>query len=774
MIIDSLLHNSKLIFTHSSSDVSFPPRSNDDGILKWAWNDIYDSSLDITAELGAPAFIGAVQAKIEGAARVSIFVDGVAVKYTGELTDVDLVGKRITVRIKGDLQELRVSELDVLGCREDDTPLLWPTPRFIEYGEGRVKISPCPEANTDTDEGFVTAFLYDTLFEKFGDVSSVGGVSPVLSISDSPEYVGERCTVEISEKEITVTAGCRLSLMRGVLLICQLMENGTLPVCKIDDRPALPMRGFHIGLPRRDRIEFTKRLFRYVLLPLGYNQVIIEFNAAMRFDRHPKISEMWELAAKKFKAGEWPEIAHSGMGADGTVLEKDEVRDLLGYISSLGFEIIPEVQSLGHVQYITNAYPEIAEREENLLSITDTRTVDERPSEFYPHSYCPSNEESYRIIFDIIDEIIEVVAPKRYVHIGHDEIYPLGMCEKCKKKSTKEIYINHIMTLREYIGKKGLKIMLWSDMLHDNMYYSHETHTARFDLPKDIIPLDFTWYFHTEAEYETELLDVGFDTMIGNLYSSHFPRYKKRMTRKGMVGGQLSTWTALSEEELGNNGKFFDLAYTAQMLWNPEGYDERNRRSYTYVINGILPPMRDAIRGIRGKWAEKAEVKMPEGRTDIIPTALLNAVKGIMWAEGIDIKLDGKCDKLEIEGATLFSAPRIAWKPLVNVGNYTVEYEDGTLELIPVNYAGNVMAYNTLHATPMPHMYYRHQGYLGTWFSDPALCTRTAEGEPISLSSIVWYNPHPEKELKRLTYRAAEGDSCFSLIRSVKCQKISK
>jgi hexosaminidase len=121
------------------------------------------------------------------------------------------------------------------------------------------------------------------------------------------------------------------------------------------------------------------------------------------------------------------------MGAEGYVLEKDEVRDLFGYARELGFELIPEVQSLGHVQWITNAYPEIGEVDENEKQVEDDREDDLRPDKKFIHCYCPSNERSYEIIFDILDETIDVIKPQRYVHIGHDEVYHLGLCEKCRK-----------------------------------------------------------------------------------------------------------------------------------------------------------------------------------------------------------------------------------------------------------------------------------------------------------------------------------------------------
>ena len=57
---------------------------------------------------------------------------------------------------------------------------------------------------------------------------------------------------------------------------------------------------------------------------------------------------------------------HGSMVAGGELLEKDEVRDFVEYVKDFGIEVIPEIQSWGHVQYITYAYPEIAELAEEL------------------------------------------------------------------------------------------------------------------------------------------------------------------------------------------------------------------------------------------------------------------------------------------------------------------------------------------------------------------------------------------------------------------------
>ena len=53
--------------------------------------------------------------------------------------------------------------------------------------------------------------------------------------------------------------------------------------------------------------------------------------------------------------------------------------------------------------------------EEDSEEKMDTRSADQPPSKFYHHSYCPLNEKSYEIIYDLIGDRRGCEAG-RYVH----------------------------------------------------------------------------------------------------------------------------------------------------------------------------------------------------------------------------------------------------------------------------------------------------------------------------------------------------------------------
>jgi hypothetical protein len=69
------------------------------------------------------------------------------------------------------------------------------------------------------------------------------------------------------------------------------------------------------------------------------------------------------------------------------------------------------------------------------------------------------------------------------------------------------------------------------------------------------------------------------------------------------------------------------------------------------------------------------------------------------------------------------------------------------------------MRYNHRYAMPMPHKYYRHTGYVGTWFADPAAHGNAPDGSYVGLTSFVWENPHPDRKIAYVGYVPAENDT---------------
>ena len=241
-----------------------------------------------------------------------------------------------------------------------------------------------------------------------------------------------------------------------------------------------------------------------------------------------------------------------------------------------------------------------------------------------------------------------------------------------------------------------------------------------------------------------EKFSEGFEVIMGNMYSSHYPRYESRIKKPGVVGAQISAWTTTNEEELGREGKIYDFLYTGEMLWNP-CYDGRHRLSYDRILKAMMPQLRQDLRQVRYPKANHTAVLL-ENEASYPLSAPANT----------SCETDILCDSLVFEHATVEKITRIPWIQLRTVGCYEVEYADGTVESVPLTYGGNISHWNRRQNEPFRGGYYRHNGYSGTYYTD-AEESKGVCGENISVYRYEWPNPKPETPIRSIRLRQYEG-----------------
>ncbi len=304
-------------FYHRGTAIPFSPDTVENGVFTWNWDTVYDNGVDVALELSKPSFVGAVRLSLVDESEVpsvQILADGKpagvldardSAPLTGTLTiPVGVTAKKLIIRIGADLKMIAFREPEILGAEEDDAPFVYPAAEKLTAREGApVRIASISSDSTE-DACFAADYLRSRLCERFAGWESGSGVPVSLSIDVS--MTGERYTVDVSSDGIKLTAGARLPLLYAVesLLCCG--EDGSFALCSISDAPYKPMRGFHFGLPPRDHMGFMRRLIRYVLIPMRYNQLFVEFAGGMRFKRHPEISEGWLEGNRAAREGRQP------------------------------------------------------------------------------------------------------------------------------------------------------------------------------------------------------------------------------------------------------------------------------------------------------------------------------------------------------------------------------------------------------------------------------------------------------------------------------------
>ncbi|MFA6108787.1 MAG: family 20 glycosylhydrolase [Candidatus Latescibacterota bacterium] len=721
------------------------------------------------------------------------------------VVSIGVEAEELVVRLISYQRDLRLTGFEVWGAGPGE-PRVFPVPRTMEPlpGPGLVLSADMVVslATPATEEiSFAADLLTSKLDERYGlrlTVAEKGHVPAGCAIAigrskgrPGPPYLpppswSETYCLRIDDGYAALAATDRRGLIYGVETFLQLLEERetqvSAPACRVEDVPRLPFRGVHLFLPARDQLEYTRRLIRYLLVPMRLNTIFLELAGAMRFDRRPEIAETWERQNRLAREGKAPPVPH-GEVSGGGCLTKAEVKELVEYARSYGIEVIPEIQSLSHVEYLTMTYPEIAEAP---------------AKNGYSDSYCPLHPESRRIVFDMIDEVLELLGPLSYLHLGHDEVYTMAECPRCKDRPRDELYAHDVNELHAYLKARGVGMMVWADMLQPWQSYAGKNAAAM--IPKDIVMLEFVWYFRPWADTEDHLLRNDFEVIFGNCYSSHFTRYERRTTKPGVFGTQVSVWSGTNEEDMGRLGKLYDLAYSANLAWALHCQEEL-RWTYDRCLAEMLPGIRAGLRGKPRPAATTTSARAVDlapygtaprrdergtyGGYDLtaLPTEPF-VWHGLPWRFGPGVILvEGaetrgrRCpteETVPIEGqvqsilfahtAAGFGRIPQPFGPRQVIGRYEMLYADGGSEIAEVAFGHHLAEWNRRHGAPLGPTFHRHAGYVATWPVDPLWQGKTAMGEDITIYAMEWTNPHPDREMLAVNIVAKNTDAEVALI----------
>jgi hypothetical protein len=225
-----------------------------------------------------------------------------------------------------------------------------------------------------------------------------------------------------------------------------------------------------------------------------------------------------------------------------------------------GVRPIPPINCLGHQSW--------AEDTDTLL--TAHPEFDETPGQFpknkgiYCRSWCPQNPEVDKVVFDLVDELIEAFQADAF-HVGMDEVFLIASehCPKCKGGDPAKLFALAVNKLHDHIvGKKKLEMLMWGDRLLDGKstgYGDWEAATngtaPAIDLiPKDIVLCD--WHYDKRADYPSLklLADKGFKVWPSGWKdvsgTEAFAGKAKEVKNKRILGHLCTTWGAVKPEDL--------------------------------------------------------------------------------------------------------------------------------------------------------------------------------------------------------------------------------
>jgi hypothetical protein len=525
----------------------------------------------------------------------------------------------------------------------------------------------------------------------------------------------------VTSSEVVVAGSDFRGLFYGIQTLSQLVAhhgkgdgyqgNVTIQGVRIWDRPFKPMRGVHLYLPAREDIPFFKNYIKF-LASCKINTMIIEVGGGMRLDRHPEINIAWEHFTQSMyddgdtylQYGEQTPLGinnrfqastHTDL-AGGKWLTKQEVRDIVDFAKQHHMEVIPEIQSLSHAYYLAIPHPDIADP----------------PGTEWPDSYDPSNPESYRLLFEVMDEYLEVFQPE-WVHIGHDEWRARMQTEE----GNGEVFARDVLKIHNYLKSRGIKTMMWADHLikghnleghggdkpSEYVWYSWPSTVGAPEMiaaeAKDILMLNWSWGV-TETAIG-QLKAKGWKQIIGNFNAArNYDQWMSLLSDSTVLGAEMSTWCRANEYIYGLNDIMLETLVSQQLLWSGKDIpiNEVYQRAaecmprIRCLISGNKLPSMDAMDGRKGY--EIIPLKFPSERRSNVasdPASVpesLESIKIPVHSNAASILFthvsSGRGKKISLEKTHYFEDKAEL------IGYYRIHYADGMVEAIPIRYGLNI------------------------------------------------------------------------------------
>lgn len=302
-------------------------------------------------------------------------------------------------------------------------------------------------------------------------------------------------------------------------------------------------KGIVLTAPLTKEVDDVVEFIDKYLAPNGCNLIVMQIRYRYRFRLHPECQ-----------------------GYD--PLSYNDVKKLVNVCKKHNIRLVPKMNLQGHQSGLHNT-PTDGILHGHAEKIPDFRDgllraypeFDEMPNEkgvFYSRSLCLTNPLVKSIVFDLMDELLDVFEANA-MHIGCDEIFHIGICPECRKHSNAELLANWINTLQEHLAEKNAELMMWGDRLLSDeetgygMYEASRNNTAEAInmISKDIIICD--WHYENQTEFPSvdifarKNIRMFICPMRVKQHAVNFIEYAKLHDKGHIEGILLTTWFGSGE-----------------------------------------------------------------------------------------------------------------------------------------------------------------------------------------------------------------------------------
>jgi len=309
--------------------------------------------------------------------------------------------------------------------------------------------------------------------------------------------------------------------------------------------------GVHVMTTNRNQLrELTKTVDS--LADLGVNVLVAEINYGYAWKSHPELQS-------------------------GNPSRREDVKALVAACRRRGIRLIPQFQCLGHQSWSKTIFPLLS----RYPQLDETPGLYPENKGIYCRSWCPLHPEVNKVVFALMDELIEVFEADA-LHVGMDEVFLIGedACPRCRGKDKGELFARAVNDYHRHLVKeRKVEMLMWGDRLLEagKMKYSkweasaNGTATAIDRIPRDIILCD--WHYGRRDTYPSVgyFLEKGFRVWPASWKKPEateaLVRYSLEREHPRMLGHLNTTWGAVPIRELAG---FKPLQRTAELLKEAE------------------------------------------------------------------------------------------------------------------------------------------------------------------------------------------------------------
>lgn len=305
--------------------------------------------------------------------------------------------------------------------------------------------------------------------KRISDINKVWESIEESRVERSLSRQGYSLSIEADQIMITATAGA--GLFYGMQTLIQLVRQygHRLPALRIEDKPDFRWRGFLLDVSRGrvPTLDTLKWLVR-TLSHFKINMLQLYVEHTFHFESHPEIGE-----------GCSP-------------LEPDEIRELDHYCKSRHVELVPSLQSFGHMGYMLSLpkFRHLAE----VVQFKSWQRASWR-KRLHGMTISPIDENTYRLMADLYRDFLCNFTSVLF-NLNSDETWDLGKGRSrkiAKQIGVGRLYLRHIARLAELAHYHGRQPMIWADVIHRHPELIPE-------VPSDLILLD--WGYSHDSPFD--------------------------------------------------------------------------------------------------------------------------------------------------------------------------------------------------------------------------------------------------------------------------------